>query len=140
MLTPNKTKYRKVQKGRVPSKAYAGTELAFGSYGLKALTPGRINSRQIESARIAATKHMQRQGRLWIKVFPSIPVSSKPAEVRMGKGKGNPEYFAFRVAPGRVLFELSGVSDKVSVRALNLAAGKIPFKTKVILRRSIKDE
>jgi large subunit ribosomal protein L16 len=140
MLVPNKTKYRKHQKGRVRSNTKSGFLLSFGSHGLKALTSGRINSRQIESARIAATKCMQRRGKLWIKVFPSIPVSKKPAEVRMGKGKGNPEYFVFRVSPGRLLFELAGVSDEICVRALMLASGKIPFKTKVISRNEVVDE
>ena len=119
------------------SKSKGGSELAFGSFGLKALQMSRITSRQLEAARIAATRYMQRKGKLWLKVFPSIPVSKRPPEVRMGKGKGSPEYFVFRVSPGRIVIEVDGVSEADAVRALELAGGKMPFKTKVTYRREI---
>lgn len=138
MLVPSKQKYRKVQKGRVASKAKAGTELAFGAIGLKALEMGRISSKQVEAARIAATRFMKRKGRLWIKIFPSIPVSKKPAEIRMGKGKGSPEHFAFRVSPGRILFEADGIDIADAAAALKLAGAKLPLKTKLTIRHEVK--
>jgi large subunit ribosomal protein L16 len=126
-----------MQKGRVQSNSKGGTELAFGSFGLKALQMSRITSRQLEAARIAATRYMQRKGKLWIKIFPSIPVSKRPPEVRMGKGKGSPEYFVFRVSPGRIVIEVDGVSPTDAIRALELAGGKMPFKTKITSRKEI---
>jgi large subunit ribosomal protein L16 len=137
MLVPSRSKHRKMQKGRVQSNSKGGTELAFGSFGLKALQMSRITSRQLEAARIAATRYMQRKGKLWIKIFPSIPVSKRPPEVRMGKGKGSPEYFVFRVSPGRIVIEVDGVSPTDAIRALELAGGKMPFKTKVTSRKEI---
>ncbi len=134
MLSPKKQKFRKAHKGRVPAKAKAGTTLAFGDYGLKSLDMERVTARQIEAARRAATRHMKRQGKLWIKIFPDLPVSKKPAEVRMGKGKGSPEYFAVRVSPGRILFEVNGVTDEVAIRALELASDKLPVRTKIVRR------
>lgn len=134
MLSPKKQKFRKAQKGRVAAKSKAGTMLAFGEYGLKSLDMERVTSRQIEAARRAATRHMKRQGKLWIKIFPDLPVSKKPAEVRMGKGKGSTEYFAVRVSPGRIMFEVDGVNDEVAVRALELAAAKLPVRTKIVKR------
>jgi large subunit ribosomal protein L16 len=134
MLSPKKQKFRKAFKGRVPSKAKAGTTLAFGSFGLKSLDMERVTARQIEAARRAATRHMKRQGKLWIKIFPDLPVSKKPAEVRMGKGKGSPEFFAVRVSPGRIMFEIEGVTDDVAVRALELASAKLPVRTKIVRR------
>ncbi len=134
MLSPKKQKFRKAHKGRVQAKAKAGTTLAFGDYGLKSLDMERVTARQIEAARRAATRHMKRQGKLWIKIFPDLPVSKKPAEVRMGKGKGSPEYFAVRVSPGRILFEVNGVADEVAVRALELASDKLPVRTKIVKR------
>jgi large subunit ribosomal protein L16 len=137
MLVPSRSKHRKAQKGRVQSKSKGGTELAFGSFGLKALQMARITSRQLEAARVAATRYMQRKGKLWIKVFPSIPVSKRPPEVRMGKGKGSPEYFVFRISPGRIVIEVDGVSDEDAIRALELASGKMPFRTKITSRKEI---
>ena len=134
MLAPKKQKYRKAQKGRVPAKAKRGTTLSFGSFGLKSLDGLRVTARQIEAARRAAVRHMKRQGRLFIRVFPDLPVSKKPNEVRMGKGKGAPEYFAVRVAPGRIMFEIEGVSADVAVGALSLASSKLPVKTKIVQR------
>lgn len=134
MLSPKKQKFRKAHKGRVPPKSKAGTMLAFGEFGLKALTADRVTARQIEAARRAAVRFMKRQGKLWIKIFPDLPVSKKPAEVRMGKGKGSPEFFAVRVAPGRVLFEVDGVPDDVAKQALILASAKLPVKTKIVSR------
>lgn len=134
MLSPKKTKYRKAHKGRVASKAKAGTFLAYGSYGLKSLDSLRVNARQIEAARRAAVRCMKRQGRFFIRIFPDIPVSKKPNEVRMGKGKGSPEYFVARVAPGRILFEIEGVSREVAVEALELASAKLPVRTKITYR------
>lgn len=134
MLTPKKQKYRKMQKGRVASLAKGGTMLAFGSHGLKSLGQDRINSRQIEAARKAASRYVKRQGKLWIKIFPDIPVSKKPAEARMGKGKSSPEYFICRVAPGKIIFEIDGVEPEIAKRALVLAAGKLPVKTMVVSR------
>lgn len=138
MLVPSKQKYRKVQKGRVASKSKAGTELAFGSVGLKAIEMGRISSKQIESARIAATRFMKRKGKLWIRIFPSIPVSKKPAEIRMGKGKGSLDHFAFRASPGRILFEADGVDVSDAIVALTLAGAKMPIKTKITVRHEVQ--
>lgn len=138
MLVPSKQKYRKVQKGRVASKSKGGTELAFGSVGLKALEMGRVSSKQVEAARVAATRFMKRKGRLWIKIFPSIPVSKKPAEIRMGKGKGALDHFAFRVSPGRILFEADGVDVADAVAALKLAGAKLPIRTKISTRHEVE--
>ena len=134
MLQPKRTKFRKAHKGRIHGLASAGTALNFGTYGLKALEPERITARQIEAARRAITRHMKRAGRVWIRVFPDVPVSKKPAEVRMGSGKGAPEFWAARVKPGRVLFELDGVSVQVAREALELAAAKLPIKTRFVAR------
>lgn len=134
MLAPKKQKFRKAHKGRVAAKAKSGTMLSFGMYGLKSLDVERINQRQIEAARRAAVKFMKRQGKLWINIFPDIPVSKKPNEVRMGKGKGSPEYFIARVSPGRIMFEIDGVPEEVAVRALQLASDKLPVKTKIVKR------
>jgi large subunit ribosomal protein L16 len=135
MLQPKRTKYRKMQKGRMKGNAQRGHTLSFGSFGIKALEECWMTSRQIEAARIAATRYMKREGQLWICVFPDKPVTKKPAEVRMGKGKGSPEYFVAIVKPGRVLFELDGVSLDVAKEALRLAAQKLPIKTNFIIRR-----
>ena len=124
MLQPKKTKYRKAHKGRIRGKAKGGTTLNFGSYGLKALTAERVTSRQIEAARRAITRHMKRAGKVWIRIFPDVPVSKKPTEVRMGKGKGTPEYWAARVKPGRVMFEIDGVPSDIAHTALNLGSSK----------------
>ncbi len=134
MLQPKKSKYRKAHKGRIKGKAKAGTSLNFGSYGLKALTAERITSRQIEAARRAITRHMKRSGRVWIRIFPDVPVSKKPVEVRMGKGKGTPEFWAARVKPGRIMFEIDGVSKDIALTALGLGSSKLPVQTKIITR------
>ncbi len=134
MLSPKRTKYRKAFKGRIHGLAKGGFELNFGAYGLKALEPERITARQIEAARRAITRAMKRQGRVWIRIFPDVPVSSKPAEVRMGSGKGTPEYWAARVKPGRIMFELDGVPFDVAKQAFALAAAKLPIKTKFVSR------
>ena len=134
MLSPKKTKYRKQFKGRIHGLAKGGTDLNFGSYGLKALEPERITARQIEAARRAMTRHMRRAGRVWIRIFPDVPVSKKPTEVRMGKGKGAPEYWAARVAPGRIMFEIDGVSAELAREAMTLAAAKLPIKTRFVAR------
>ncbi|QHI95899.1 50S ribosomal protein L16 [Aristophania vespae] len=134
MLSPKRTKFRKVRKGRIHGLAKGGTQLNFGAYGLKALEPERITARQIEAARRAITRAMKRAGRVWIRIFPDLPVSTKPAEVRMGSGKGNPEYWAARVKPGRILFEIEGVPPDVARLALSLAAAKLPIKTKFVQR------
>ncbi len=134
MLQPKRTKFRKQHKGRIKGVAKGGFELNFGSHGLKALEPERITSRQIEAARRAMTRHMKRAGRVWIRIFPDVPVSSKPTEVRMGKGKGSPDYWAAKVKPGRVMFEIDGVGEAVAQEALRLAAAKLPIKTRVITR------
>ena len=134
MLQPKKTKYRKAHKGRIRGKAKGGTTLNFGSYGLKALTAERVTSRQIEAARRAITRHMKRAGKVWIRIFPDVPVSKKPTEVRMGKGKGTPEYWAARVKPGRVMLEIDGVSSDIAHTALNLGSSKLPLQTKIITR------
>ncbi|CAN5160472.1 50S ribosomal protein L16 [soil metagenome] len=134
MLSPKKTKYRKQFKGRIHGTSKGGTALNFGSYGLKAIEPERITARQIEAARRAITRQMKRQGRVWIRIFPDLPVSDKPAEVRMGKGKGAIEYWAARVAPGRIMFEIDGVADDVARLALQLGAAKLPIKTRIVTR------
>lgn len=134
MLQPKKTKFRKAHKGRIHGDAKGGTDLNFGSYGLKAMEPERITARQIEAARRAITRHIRRQGRLWIRIFPDVPVSTKPAEVRMGSGKGAPEYWVARVKPGRVMFEIDGVTAETAREALSLGAAKLPIKTKFVTR------
>jgi large subunit ribosomal protein L16 len=134
MLSPKRTKYRKQHKGRIHGASKAGTSLNFGSYGLKALEPERITARQIESARRAITRAMRRAGRVWIRIFPDVPVSTKPAEVRMGSGKGSPEFWVARVAPGRIMFEIDGVPAELAKTALTLGAAKLPIKTKFIAR------
>lgn len=134
MLSPKKTKFRKAHKGRIHGMAKGGTVLNFGSYGLKALEPERVTARQIEAARRAMTRHMKRAGRVWIRIFPDVPVSQKPAEVRQGKGKGSVEYWACRVKPGRVMFEIDGVSIDVAKRAFELASAKLPIKTRFVTR------
>ena len=134
MLQPKKTKYRKAHKGRIHGVAKGGFELNFGAYGMKAMEPERITARQIEAARRAITRHIKRAGRLWIRVFPDVPVSSKPAEVRMGSGKGSPEFWAARVKPGRILFELDGVPADVARGAFERAAAKLPIKVKFVAR------
>ena len=134
MLSPKKTKFRKQFKGKIHGASKGGTALNFGSHGLKSMEPERITARQIEAARRAITRHIKRQGRLWIRIFPDVPVSSKPAEVRMGKGKGSPEYWAARVKPGRILFELDGVPGDVAAMAFSRAAMKLPIKVKVVAR------
>ena len=135
MLQPKKTKYRKQQKGRMKGNAGRGHQLAFGSYGIKTLEEGWITGRQIEAARQAVTRHMKREGQIWIRIFPDKPVTKKPAEVRMGKGKGAPEYFVARVTPGRIMFEAEGVPLDVAKEALRLAAQKLPVKMKFVVRR-----
>ena len=134
MLQPKRTKYRKAFKGRIRGAAKGGFNLDFGAFGLKAMEPDRLTARQIEAARRAITRHMKRAGRVWIRVFPDVPVSKKPAEVRMGSGKGAPEFWAARVKPGRVLFELDGVPVQVAKEALALAAAKLPIKTRFVSR------
>ncbi|MEE9588964.1 MAG: 50S ribosomal protein L16 [Hyphomicrobiaceae bacterium] len=134
MLQPKRTKFRKAHKGRIKGVAKGGTALNFGSYGLKAQEPARITARQIEAARRAMTRHMKRAGRVWIRIFPDLPVSKKPTEVRMGKGKGAPEFWAARVNPGRIMFEIDGVSRTIACEALRLGAAKLPIKTRVVAR------
>ena len=134
MLHPKRTKYRKAHKGRIHGNAKGGASLNFGAYGLKAITPGRITARQIAAARRTITRHMRRQGRIWIRIFPDIPVSTKPAEVRQGKGKGTPEYWIARVKRGRIIFELDGVTELVARRAFELASAKLPNQTKFVQR------
>lgn len=134
MLSPRRTKFRKAHKGRIHGMAKGGTELNFGTYGLKALQPERITARQIEASRRAITRAMKRMGRVWIRVFPDLPVSSKPAEVRMGSGKGSPEFWVARIKPGRILFEIEGVSSEIAKEALTLGAAKLPIKTKFVTR------
>lgn len=134
MLSPKNMKYRKAHKGRIHGKAKGGSSLNFGAYGLKAVTPQRVTARQIEAARRAMTRHMKRAGRVWIRVFPDVPVSQKPAEVRQGKGKGSVEYWVCRVKPGRIMFEVDGVTPDVAKRAFELAAAKLPLKTKFVTR------
>jgi len=134
MLQPKRTKFRKQHKGRIKGEAKGGTELNFGTYGLKATTPERVTARQIEAARRAMTRHMKRQGRVWIRIFPDVPVTSKPTEVRMGKGKGSVDFWAARVKPGRVMFEIDGVPEAVATEALRLAAMKLPIKSRIVVR------
>jgi len=135
MLQPKRTKFRKAHKGRIHGNAKGGTQLNFGGYGLKATTPARVTARQIEAARRAITRHLRRSGRVWIRIFPDVPVSSKPAEVRMGKGKGNPEYWVAKVKPGRIMFEIDGgVAADLATEALKLASAKLPLDTRVVRR------
>jgi large subunit ribosomal protein L16 len=134
MLMPKKVKYRKMMKGRMNGKAYRGSEVSFGEFGLKALEPGWITSRQIEAARIAITRHVKRGGKVWIRIFPDKPITKKPAETRMGKGKGSPEYWVAVVKPGRILYEMSGVTEEIAQEALKLAAHKLPIATKFVKR------
>jgi large subunit ribosomal protein L16 len=134
MLSPKRTKFRKGHKGRIHGTAKGGTTLAFGAYGLKAVEPARITARQIEAARRAITRHMKRIGKVWIRIFPDVPVSRKPAEVRMGSGKGTPEYWVCRVHPGRIMFEMDGVPKQLAEEAFTLAAAKLPIKTRVVSR------
>ena len=134
MLQPKRTKFRKSHKGRIKGVAKGGTSLNFGSYGLKSLDANRVTARQIEATRRAITRHMKRQGRVWIRIFPDVPVTKKPTEVRMGKGKGSVEFWCAKVKPGRVMFEIDGVSDAVAREALRLGAAKLPVRTKVVTR------
>ena len=132
MLQPKKTKYRKAHKGRIKGVATSATTLNYGAYGLKALEAERVTARQIEAARVAMTRFMKRAGRVWVRIFPDVPVSKKPTEVRMGKGKGSPEYWACRVKPGKILFEVDGVSQAIATEAFGRASSKLPIKTKVV--------
>lgn len=134
MLSPKKPKYRKQHKGRIHGNAKGGTTLAFGAYGLKATSPNRVTSRQIEAARRAMTRHIKRQGKVWIRIFPDVPVTKKPLEVRMGKGKGSVEYWACRVKPGRIMFEMDGVPQELAREALARAAEKLPLGTRFVTR------
>jgi large subunit ribosomal protein L16 len=134
MLSPKRTKYRKAHKGRIHGNAKGGFTLNFGAYGLKALEPERVTARQIEAARRTITRHLKRAGRVWIRVFPDVPVSKKPAEVRMGSGKGSPEFWVVRVNPGRILFEIDGVPKQIASEAFELAAAKLPIKTRMVSR------
>lgn len=134
MLSPKRTKYRKAHKGRIHGTAKGGFTLNFGAYGLKALEPERVTARQIEAARRTITRHLKRAGRVWIRVFPDVPVSKKPAEVRMGSGKGTPEFWVVRVNPGRILFEIDGVPKAIAAEAFELAAAKLPIKTRMVTR------
>jgi len=136
MLQPMRTKFRKAHKGRIHGVASSAIDLAFGQFGLKALEPERVTARQIEAARRAMTRHMKRSGRVWIRLFPDVPVSKKPLEVRMGSGKGTPEFWVTRIKPGRILFEIDGVSVEVAKEALALAAAKLPVKTRFVERIS----
>jgi large subunit ribosomal protein L16 len=134
MLQPSRTKFRKAHKGRIKGVATSGATLSFGQFGLKAMEPDRLTARQIEAARRAMTRHMKRAGRVWIRVFPDVPVSKKPLEVRMGSGKGAPEYWVVRIKPGRILFEIDGVTTTLAKEALSLAAAKLPIKTRFVER------
>jgi large subunit ribosomal protein L16 len=134
MLAPKRTKFRKAFKGRIHGMAKSATDLDFGNYGLKATTADRVTSRQIEAARRAITRHLRRAGKVWIRIFPDVPVSQKPAEVRMGKGKGSPEFWACRVKPGRIMFEIDGVDEELARDALTLAAAKLPVRSRFITR------
>ena len=140
MLQPKKTKFRKQQKGRMKGNAQRGAQLAFGSFGIKTLEEAWITGRQIEAARVAVTRYMKREGQIWIRIFPDKPVTKKPAEVRMGKGKGAPEYFVARVTPGRIMFEAEGVPLEIAKEAMRLAAQKLPVTTKFVVRRDYKEE
>ena len=134
MLSPKRTKFRKAHKGRIHGKAKGGFELNFGAFGLKAVEPGRITAREIEAARRAITRHMKRVGKVWIRVFPDVPVSRKPAEVRMGSGKGSPEYWVARIHPGRIMFEIDGVQKNLAIEAFALASAKLPIKARFVTR------
>ena len=134
MMQPSRTKFRKAHKGRIHGNAKGGTALNFGAFGLKTIEPGRITAREIEAGRRAITRHMKRAGRVWIRVFPDVPVSTKPAEVRMGSGKGTPEYWVCRVKPGRIMFEVDGVNRETAEEAFRLAAAKLSVRTKIISR------
>ena len=134
MLQPKRTKFRKAHKGRIKGMAKGGTSLNFGSYGLKSLDAERVTARQIEATRRAITRHMKRSGRVWIRIFPDVPVTKKPTEVRMGKGKGSVEFWAAKVKPGRIMFEIDGVSDDVAREALRLGAAKLPVRTRIVMR------
>src|SRR3978361_2503992 len=134
MMQPKKTKFRKAHKGRIHGVATSGATLSFGQFGLKAMAPERITARQIEAARRAITRHIKRVGRVWIRIFPDVPVSQKPAEVRLGSGKGSPEFLVARVKPGRIMFEIDGVSNEIAQMALTLGAAKLPIKTKFVTR------
>jgi large subunit ribosomal protein L16 len=138
MLSPKRTKYRKAHKGRIHGPAKGGSDLNFGAYGLKAMQPERVTARQIEAARRAITRHLKRLGRVWIRIFPDVPVSTKPAEVRMGSGKGTPEFWVCRVHPGRIMFEIDGVSEQIAREAFALAAAKLPIRTKVVSRLGVE--
>jgi large subunit ribosomal protein L16 len=140
MLQPKKTKYRRMQKGRMKGNAQRGNQLAFGSFGIKAMESAWITGRQIEAARQAITRHMKREGQLWIRIFPAKPITKKPAEVRMGKGKGAPEGFVYPITPGRMIFELEGVSHEVAKEALRLGSQKFPITTKFVVRRDYEEE
>lgn len=137
MMQPSRTKYRKIQKGRSRGSATSGTLVSFGEYGLKAVERGQLTARQIEAARRAIVRSIKRGGKTWIRVFPDKPISKKPAEVRMGSGKGNPEYWCFEVKPGKVLYEMEGVSEELARRAFQLGAAKLPMKTRFVTRRDI---
>jgi large subunit ribosomal protein L16 len=134
MMQPKKTKFRRAHKGRIKGNTKGGAELNFGQFGLKALEPERVTARQIEAARRAITREMKRQGRVWIRIFPDVPVSKKPTEVRMGSGKGAPEFWAARVAPGRIMFEIDGVPEAIARESLRLGAAKLPIRTKIVAR------
>jgi large subunit ribosomal protein L16 len=138
MLSPKRTKYRKAHKGRIHGPAKGGSDLNFGAYGLKAIEPDRVTARQIEAARRAITRHLKRLGRVWIRIFPDVPVSTKPAEVRMGSGKGTPEFWVARVHPGRIMFEIDGVPEQTAREAFALAAAKLPIKTKIVTRLGVE--
>lgn len=140
MLQPRRTKYRKQQKGRMKGNSQRGNQLAFGTFGIKTLEEGWITGRQIEAARQAVTRHMKREGQIWIRIFPDKPVTKKPAEVRMGKGKGSPEYYVARVTPGRIMFESEGVPLAIAKEAMRLAAQKLPVTTKFVVRRDYVEE
>ncbi len=137
MLSPTKVKYRKKMKGRMKGLAYRGGDISFGQFGLKAMEPGRLTSRQIEAARITITRFVKRNGKVWIRIFPDKPITKKPAETRMGKGKGGVEYWVAVIKPGRILYEMEGVTQEIAQKALNLAAYKLPIKTKFVLRKVI---
>lgn len=137
MLSPKKVKHRKMHKGRMTGKAYSGSDLSFGEFGLKALEPGWISARQIEAARIAITRHVKRGGKIWIRIFPDKPITKKPAETRMGKGKGNPEYWVSVVKPGRILYEMDGVTRETAEEAFRLASHKLPIATRFVARGEI---
>ena len=140
MLQPKKVKFRRVQKGRIKGNSQRGNQIAFGSFGIKSLEQSWITGRQIEAARVAVTRHMQRQGQIWIRIFPDKPITKKPAEVRMGKGKGAPEGFVAPIAPGRIIMEADGVPFELAKEALRLAAQKLPVKTKFVVRRDFVEE